>query len=149
MAEWNFEEFLQRLEAIKGLDSLDELVSQIPNLGGILKQVDFRLAWPKAANPSPPSSEAPAWLHRAGLGLSCRRVSTGLASVAAIQPPSVRPVVSGAPPPSPSLPLSLSDSSSGGDGWACGGASVAAGVVVAAGVCEPARGAGAGPGAGE
>lgn len=43
MANWNFEDFLRRLEALKGLESLDELVQQVPGLGAILEDVDFRL----------------------------------------------------------------------------------------------------------
>ncbi len=43
MANWNFEDFLRRLEALKGLESLDELVQQVPGLGAILEDVDFRI----------------------------------------------------------------------------------------------------------
>lgn len=43
MANWNFEDFLRRLEAIKGIGSLDELVDHVPGLGQILRDVDFKL----------------------------------------------------------------------------------------------------------
>jgi hypothetical protein len=43
MADWNFEDFLRRLEAIKGIGSLDELVARVPGLGKMLREVDFRL----------------------------------------------------------------------------------------------------------
>lgn len=43
MANWNFEDFLRRLEAIKGIGSIDELVEHVPGLGQILREVDFKL----------------------------------------------------------------------------------------------------------
>ena len=43
MADWNFEDFLRRLEAIKGVESFEELVEQVPGLAQILEDVDFRL----------------------------------------------------------------------------------------------------------
>lgn len=43
MPAWNFEDFLRRLEAIKEIGSLEELVEQVPGLAAILEQVDFRL----------------------------------------------------------------------------------------------------------
>jgi hypothetical protein len=43
MSDWNFEDFLRRLEAIKGVDSLEELVRRVPGLAHLLADVDFRL----------------------------------------------------------------------------------------------------------
>jgi len=43
MANWNFEDFLQRLEALKELDSLDELVDEVPGLTAFLQAVDFQV----------------------------------------------------------------------------------------------------------
>lgn len=43
MADWNFEDFLRRLESIKGIGSLDELARQVPGLREVLRDVDFRL----------------------------------------------------------------------------------------------------------
>lgn len=43
MANWNFEDFLQRLEALKELDSLDELVEDVPGLTAFLQAVDFQV----------------------------------------------------------------------------------------------------------
>ena len=41
---WNFDDFLRRLEAIKGLGSLDELIAQVPGLRSILQDVNFDLS---------------------------------------------------------------------------------------------------------
>jgi hypothetical protein len=43
MSDWNFEDFLRRLEAIKGVESFEELVKRVPGLAQILQDVDFRL----------------------------------------------------------------------------------------------------------
>lgn len=38
---WNFEDFLRRLEAIKGMGSIEELMAQVPDLQALLKEFDF------------------------------------------------------------------------------------------------------------
>jgi len=43
MGNWNYEDFLQRLEAIKEMGSLEEIVEQVPALAAILEHVDFDL----------------------------------------------------------------------------------------------------------
>jgi len=43
MAKWNFEELLQRLQAIKGTGLPDDLEERVPGLAAILRQVDFRV----------------------------------------------------------------------------------------------------------
>ncbi|HBP17730.1 MAG TPA: hypothetical protein DEA08_08050 [Planctomycetes bacterium] len=40
---WNFDDFLRRLEAIKGMGSLEDLLDQVPGLGAVLREVDFKL----------------------------------------------------------------------------------------------------------
>lgn len=44
MSNWNFDDFLRRLEAIKGMGSLEELLAQVPGLSSILRDVDFDFA---------------------------------------------------------------------------------------------------------
>jgi len=43
VTNWNFDDFLRRLEALKGMGSLEDLVRQVPGLGAILNEVDFKL----------------------------------------------------------------------------------------------------------
>jgi predicted Zn-dependent protease with MMP-like domain len=43
MADWNFEDFLRRLKAIKGVASFEELIEQVPGLAQILSEVDFQI----------------------------------------------------------------------------------------------------------
>ncbi|MGE0710353.1 MAG: hypothetical protein AB7N76_26305 [Planctomycetota bacterium] len=42
MASWNFEDFLRRLEDIKGR-SLEDILDHLPDLGALLREMDFRL----------------------------------------------------------------------------------------------------------
>jgi hypothetical protein len=39
--DWNFEEILRRLEMIKGMGSLEDLLEQVPDLGALLRDMEF------------------------------------------------------------------------------------------------------------